>query len=337
MSRLGEDIKVQAIFAGKFRRYNHIPFWRQLLMPSVVLPNIIDLVLIILGFIQSFNKLVIWRPDVIFTKGGFVCLPVGLAAFLLKIPLVTHDSDAHPGLTNRVLGRWARAIATGAPLEYYNYPKDKTKYIGVPISPDFHIFSKEEKRLARKEWGIDQTKPLVVITGGGLGAKRLNDTVNLIAKDLLKSASVALISGEDQYKELSQTKLGRLKGFHLLAFVSKDIAKLLGAADVVVARAGATTILELAALAKPTILVPNAKLTGGHQLKNAEVYADKGAVVILDEDIMVNHPNLLSLEINSLLSKPSLCQKMSEALSSFAKPQAALEMARIIIKNAKKN
>lgn len=331
-----DRMKVHFVLSGKFRRYNHIPFWRQLLMPSIVVPNLFDLFLIVAGFFQSFIKLVLWRPDVIFTKGGFVCLPVGLAAFILRIPLVTHDSDAHPGLTNRILSKWATAIATGAPLEYYNYPKDKVSYIGIPISSSFHRFSKKEKVLARRKWGIDEVKPLIVVTGGGLGAKRLNDTIAKIAKKLLKSASIVLISGDDQYEELNRTGLGELKDFHLFPFIANDIASLLGSADVVVARAGATTILELAALAKPTILVPNLALTGGHQLKNAQVYADKGAVIVFDEDTMVDYPNLLTLEINALLSKPDLCKKMSDAFYSFSKPDASLDMANIIIKSAKR-
>jgi len=85
--------------------------------------NIVDFFKVVGGFFQSLYKLVVWRPDIVFTKGGYVCLPVGIAAHVLRIPLVIHDSDAHPGLTNRILSQWATAIATGAPLEYYQYPK----------------------------------------------------------------------------------------------------------------------------------------------------------------------------------------------------------------------
>ena len=83
------------------------------------------------GFVQSLVKLLIWRPDVVFTKGGFVCLPVGLSAKILGIPLVIHDSDAHPGLTNRILAKWAKSIGTGAPLKHYPYPAAITRYVGI--------------------------------------------------------------------------------------------------------------------------------------------------------------------------------------------------------------
>ena len=130
MHHFDDTIPVQPIFSGKLRRYHTLPLWRQLLRPvTIVFPNLRDIFFVVCGFVQSFFKLLVWRPDVVFTKGGYVCLPVGLAAKILRIPLVIHDSDAHPGLTNRVLSRWATAIATGAPLEYYPYPKKISRYV----------------------------------------------------------------------------------------------------------------------------------------------------------------------------------------------------------------
>ena len=259
MGHFDANIPISTILAGKYRRYNHVSIWRQLLWPSVVLMNIRDSFFVGFGFLQSIIKLVIWRPDVVFTKGGFVCLPVGIAARILRIPLVIHDSDAHPGLTNRVLSKWATLIATGAPLEFYSYPVEKTRYVGIPISSDFHEFSDKERQSAKQQWGISDKHPLIVITGGGLGAGRINNTVVLILDDLLKLGSVVLVSGVGQYDELRAITPVNNNRFQLHSFVSKDMAKLLGAADVVVTRAGATTILELAALAKPTILIPNGK------------------------------------------------------------------------------
>src|SRR5690606_36158674 len=107
-----ESIELEPILGGKFRRYNGISWWGHLRRPSIVWPNVRDGFLVFVGFFQSLFKLMVWRPDVVFAKGGFVCMPVGLAAKLLRIPLVIHDSDAHPGLTNRVLGKFAQYIAT---------------------------------------------------------------------------------------------------------------------------------------------------------------------------------------------------------------------------------
>jgi UDP-N-acetylglucosamine--N-acetylmuramyl-(pentapeptide) pyrophosphoryl-undecaprenol N-acetylglucosamine transferase len=295
------------------------------------LPNLRDFLLVGLGFIQSLTKLVFWRPDVVFTKGGFVCLPVGLAAHLLKIPLVIHDSDAHPGLTNRILARWAQAIATGAPLEYYPYPRSKTQYVGIPIAPEFHIFSSEERREAKRSLGVDESRPLVVVTGGGLGAQRINNATVAALDELLAVTSVILISGVGQYEELRNKTPNNDRRFQLHAFVSDGMARMLGAADVVVTRAGATTILELAALAAPTILVPNAFLTGGHQLKNAAVYAEKQAVELILEDDMLADPQYLARTVSSLLSDEARRRALSVAIHEFARPAAAKTMAEMII------
>ena len=330
MSSFDDSIAVQTITAGKLRRYNHLNLWQHLLWPSLMFKNLGDLFLVGVGFIQSLFKLIIWRPDVVFTKGGYVCLPVGMAAHVLKIPLVIHDSDAHPGLTNRILSRWATSIGTGAPLEYYHYPKSKAKYTGIPINAAFTPFTKNQQWDAKREWGIDPDAPLLVVTGGGLGARRLNETVVKILKKLQKSASVILLSGVGQYDEL-KTKLPKNnEHFQLHAFTSQ-MPQLLGAADVVVTRAGATTILELAALAKPTILVPNAALTGGHQIKNAAVYEDAKAAVVLVEDDTVENPDLLLQAVKTLLDNPRATQAMARRFSAFAKPDAAKDMAKMIL------
>lgn len=326
-----DDIPVHVILAGKFRRYAHVPMWRQLFWPSVLLPNIRDLVFIAAGFVQSFFKLIMWRPDVVFTKGGYVCLPVGIAAKLLRIPLVIHDSDAHPGLTNRVLAKWADAIATGAPLEHYNYPAAISRYVGIPISDAFTPFSSASKRRAKKEWDLAVDRPLLVVTGGGLGARRINDTIAKALSELGELCSVVLISGTDQYQELKKLFPANDNNIQLHAFVPQGLSSLLGAAEVVVARAGATTILELAALEKPTILVPNARLTGGHQVKNATVYSRADAVILLDEDDMYNNPEVLVEAINNILSRPQEAKAMGRRFAEFARPHAASDMAEMII------
>lgn len=329
------SLRVDRITAGKFRRYNHISAWRQALLVSIVLRNIGDMFLVVFGIIQSLTKLILWRPDVVFTKGGYVCLPVGIAAHLLRIPLVIHDSDAHPGLTNRILARYATKIATGAPLEYYSYPKEKTTYVGVPTGSFYKPFSSKEKSAAKKEWGLSEDRPLIVITGGGLGATRINDAVKASLDRLMKLGSVVLISGTAQYDALRRSLPENNQNFQLHAFVS-GIVSLFGAADVVVARAGATTILELAALKKPTILVPNAKLTGGHQVKNAAVYSAADAVLVLDENKFSTNDKILPNAVKKLLEDPKGANEMAERFGEFAKPDAAKDVANMILKAAKR-
>ncbi len=336
MNNFDDTIPVHTIFAGKLRRYHHISTIGHLLWPSLVLQNIIDGFYVFLGFFQSIIKLLLWRPDIVFAKGGYVCLPVGIATYLLNIPLVIHDSDAHPGLTNRILSRFASCIATGAPLEFYPYPSGKTHYVGIPISSEFHRFSEKEKNIARKKWGIRTDRPLVVVTGGGLGASRINDAIITTLNEWQRIGSLILVSGAGQYDELRAITPPNDENFQLHPFIFKDMASLLGTADVVISRAGATTILELATLAKATVLVPNAKLSGGHQLKNADVYQKRDAVIVVDENELEKRPKILAKEVKKIIENPSLLRKMGDKLSDFARPNAARDVADLILKNIKK-
>jgi UDP-N-acetylglucosamine--N-acetylmuramyl-(pentapeptide) pyrophosphoryl-undecaprenol N-acetylglucosamine transferase len=324
-------IPVHTITAGKFRRYYHLTVLQQLTWPALVLQNIGDAFKVGVGCIQSFFKLLAWRPDVVFTKGGYVCLPVGLAAHILRIPLVIHDSDAHPGLTNRVLSRWASFIGTGAPLEYYSYPADRSKYVGIPIAKEFHRYSLAEQLAAKQEWGVATDQPLIVVTGGGLGAARINGVVAKTLPLLQHIGSVVLVAGAGQFDELRSLLPPDSQHFQLYPYVT-NMHSLLGAADVVVTRAGATTILELAALQKPTILIPNGKLTGGHQLKNAAVYTEAGAVVVIDEEQLDIDTSLLAKEISRLLSDHKETAAMAQRFQLFSKPDAAKDMANMIMK-----
>ncbi|HEU5121947.1 MAG TPA: UDP-N-acetylglucosamine--N-acetylmuramyl-(pentapeptide) pyrophosphoryl-undecaprenol N-acetylglucosamine transferase [Candidatus Saccharimonadales bacterium] len=325
------SILVETIIAGKLRRYHTLPFWKQLLRPfSILLPNIRDIFLVGCGLVQSIIKLVLWRPDVIFTKGGYVCLPVGCAAWLLNIPLVIHDSDTHPGLTNRILARFATAIATGAPLKYYPYPENKSFYVGTPVGKEFKPVEVEKQRELKAKLGFDIKRPLVVITGGGLGAQNINDAVVKRLSELLEITSVVLIAGAGLYDEVKALTPQDDPRFQLHPFISGNMQEYLGAADVVIARAGATTILELAALAKPTVLIPSPYLTGGHQLKNAAVYAENGAVEVIDELELDANPQLLVDTLAALLANPRRRAEMGALFHDFAKPHAAKDMAEVI-------
>lgn len=329
ISEFDSTTRVDVIAAGKFRRYNHVPMWRQLLWPSVVFPNIRDGFRFGVGFIQSITKLLVWRPDVVFTKGGFVCLPVGLAARILRILLVIHDSDAHPGLTNRILAKWATTIATGAPLKHYSYPSDRSHYVGIPVGKAFQPFTPAQKAAARKTWSITSPKPLIVITGGGLGAQRINNAIVAARNELKVFSTIVLISGAAQYDELRARVGEDTDDFQLHGFVT-DMVTLLGAADGVVARAGATTILELAALGAPTILIPNAQLTGGHQVKNAQVYEEQNAVIVVNETELLSHPEVLIEKMRSLVQESDTADTLRKSFLSFAKPLAAKDMAQLI-------
>jgi UDP-N-acetylglucosamine--N-acetylmuramyl-(pentapeptide) pyrophosphoryl-undecaprenol N-acetylglucosamine transferase len=202
--------------------------------------------------------------------------------------------------------------------------------VGIPINEEFTPLAPQERMQFKQELGFDPKRPLIVVTGGGLGARRINDAVAKRLDAILDISSVLLISGTAQYDEMRAVTSETDPRFQLHAFVSHGMASMLGAADIVVTRAGATTILELAALARPTILIPNGYLTGGHQLKNAAAYAENGAVEVLDERELEANPQLLLDLLTTLLTNPVRLSQMSKAFHAFAKPQAASDMADII-------
>lgn len=330
-------VPVSVIAAGKLRRYHGVSIWKQLADIPTTCKNIRDTALVAVGLVQSLWLLKRWKPDVVFSKGGFVCLPMGIAAHWLKIPLVIHDSDAHPGLTNRILARYARYIATGAPLEYYNYPESKARYTGIPIDRSFRKLSAAEISDARGDLGLpDASRPLVVVTGGGLGARRINQAILATAQKLIDDGvSVIHITGQGEFAA-SEKLAPESVHYKLLPFVSRDMARVLGAADLVVARAGATTMLELAALGSAVIIVPNPMLTGGHQLKNAAVYQGADAAEIIDEAALVEHPSKIYDEITTLLKSAARRELLGKNLHTFARPDAALDVARLVVEAAAK-
>lgn len=331
------QVPVTVIAAGKLRRYHGVSIWKQLLDIPTTLKNIRDTTLVAVGLVQSLWLLGRWKPDVVFSKGGFVCLPMGIAAHWLKIPLVIHDSDAHPGLTNRILARYARYIATGAPLEYYNYPESRARYTGIPIDRSFQRLSPAKIKDARGDLGLpDASRPLVVVTGGGLGARRINQATLAIAQQLLNDGvSVVHITGQAEF-EASEKLAPESVHYKMLPFVSRGMARLLGAADVVVTRAGATTMLELAALGSAVIIVPNPILTGGHQLKNAAVYQGAKAAEVIDETNLADHPSELYDKITTLLKSDHHRKTLGDNLHKFARPDAALDVARLVVEAAAK-
>lgn len=333
MAGFDKRIHVETVVAGKLRRYHHLSKRQHFTTPSVIFPNIRDSFLVVIGIMQSLLRMLFWRPDVVFAKGGYVCLPVGIAAWLLRIPLVIHDSDAVPGLTNRLLAPLAVKIATGLPLEHYSYPDAKAQYVGIPIDASYRIVTDAEKRAFKAKLGFDN-RPLTVFAGGGQGSRSMNDAVALHLKDMLKFTNVLLLSGASQYDELRSLTPQDDPRFVLKDFVP-GLPQVFGAADVVVSRAGATQILELAALGCPTVLVPNKRLIW--QVKHAKVYVDHNAVLLLDEDEIQNQNDrqLVSM-LKQLFDDESLRKKLGLNIHAQARPNAARDMVKVVDEAARK-
>jgi UDP-N-acetylglucosamine--N-acetylmuramyl-(pentapeptide) pyrophosphoryl-undecaprenol N-acetylglucosamine transferase len=324
------------ILAGKWRRYHGVGWVDHLLDFKTLLKNLRDGLFFGIGLMQSFGILLFWHPKVVFVKGGYVGLPVGLAAVLLRIPIVTHDSDAVPGLTNKLLSRFAKALAVGLPPEAYRnyYPMSKLHFTGVPIRPEFFLKLDEQANALKESLGFDNQNIVITILGGSLGAIRLNEAVFSSLKELLADPQRRLIwvTGSRQYEDIKQ-RLKSLPAFskrlQIMDFVT-EMPKFMAASDVLISRAGATTIAELAALAKPIILVPNQFLTNGHQLKNAALLEAEQAAIVIQEPALAQHPQLLAEAVDKILGDNKLAALLGQNLHKLAVTDATARIVDVI-------
>jgi UDP-N-acetylglucosamine--N-acetylmuramyl-(pentapeptide) pyrophosphoryl-undecaprenol N-acetylglucosamine transferase len=341
-----QDEDIDAVFtvrAGKLRRY-HGEGVAQLLDIPTLLKNIRDMLWTVMGIWQAFWLLRRLRPDVVFVKGGFVGVPVGLGAALLRIPYVTHDSDALPGLANRIIAPWASKHAVALPAEIYTYPPEKTVMVGVPLAHHYQPVTAPAMRMYRKQLSLDQFEQVVFVTGGGLGAQRLNDAVFDCVPDLLRrypALSIVQLAGRNQEADLRQRYKNELslhdqKRVQVRGFVT-NLYAYSGAADVIITRAGATSIAEFAAQAKACIVVPNPLLAGGHQLKNAKVLADRKAVKMVNEDVLNHDHHALLPPLVELLDNPDKAVALGKSLATLAQPDAAQHLAMVLLEAATKH
>ncbi|MBQ6130525.1 UDP-N-acetylglucosamine--N-acetylmuramyl-(pentapeptide) pyrophosphoryl-undecaprenol N-acetylglucosamine transferase [Candidatus Saccharibacteria bacterium] len=348
ITTLGEDegqlkMKVRKVVSGKFRRYSgwkmkdYIKLWR-ITLGELVLKNIGNGFLFLFGIGQSYVRLLSHknRPDAIFLKGGYVGLPVGIVAGWLGIPYVIHESDAAAGLANRLLMRKATVVATGFPTE----ESEKVKFVGIPVGDEFRKVTESQQRRFKKELGFSPERSLVVITGGSQGSERINQAVTEVLSELLKTAEVGIVVGRKHKEKLEELRKfekfeeGKLtSGFRAWEFNS-NMRELLGAADVVVSRAGATTIAELSALEKAVILIPFADLPNSHQMKNAERLAEAGAVRVVNDEEMTKKPEELLTAVAELVRRPAERKKLAGKLHEeiFKEGKGAAErLAEIVV------
>ncbi|MCY4344169.1 MAG: UDP-N-acetylglucosamine--N-acetylmuramyl-(pentapeptide) pyrophosphoryl-undecaprenol N-acetylglucosamine transferase [Gammaproteobacteria bacterium] len=266
----GEDWGYHGIASGKLRRYFS---WR----------NATDAFSVLRGLWQSHRLLGRLRPDVIFSKGGFVSFPVVLAGWLRRIPVIAHESDVSPGLANRLAMPFLSVLATSFPIARPRMLRGGLIHCGSPVRPE--LLSGDPAR-GRERAGASAGVPLVLVTGGSLGAESLNALVRQAAPQLVKHCHLAHVCGPGKAVPLG------LPGYRAFEFVAEGWGDLLAAADAVVSRAGANAVFELLALGKPNLLVPLPKTASrGDQIENAD-YAERAgySLVIPEEDL--NAPRL---------------------------------------------
>lgn len=320
-----EKIKIKHISAGKIRNGFSI---------GNIFYNLIDILFKIpFGILQSFFYIFFLSPDLIFSKGGFGSVPSILSGKLLLAPIFIHESDIVPGKANQFLSKFALEIFTSFPKTQY-FPSQKMILVGNPIRTEILNISKER---AKKFFKLSETKPVILILGGSQGAQRINNKILEILPALLKDFYIIHQCGEKNLKEIySEAKaiLGENKelkdSYHLFPFLNEvKLSLAYAASDLIISRAGSGSIFEIAAVNKPSILIPLPESAQNHQVRNAYHYGSNGACIVLEE---TNLTSYFFLErIKQLFIYPNNLKKMAEKAKEFSRPQAAKVIAEYIV------
>lgn len=308
-NKLAKEYKIpyRSVLSGKLRRY-------------FSLENLVDPFKILIGFFQSFFIILSFHPSVIFAKGGYVTFPVVLAGWILRVPIITHESDVVMGLANRWEADFARKICVGFPVQFYqDLPFRKLIYTGNPVRKQFN-------NLTMKQGNHESRLPVILITGGSQGARFINQTIAAIMGDLTKKFKVIHIAGKNDYQWLKKNKWSNYK---LFDFTDK-MPEFMAQADLIISRAGANTLAEISYLGKPSILIPLPSAANNHQAKNAEIYAKKNAAVVVSEKGLT--PDNLKDIIERLMEDKELLKNLGDQAKSLSQPDAAEAIGEEIIK-----
>lgn len=298
--------------------------------------NIVDAVKTFFATIQAVFILYKIFPDVVFSKGGYSAVPIVIAAKILGIPLIIHESDSYPGRANKLAARWAKRIAISYREAVEYFPAEKTAYVGHIVRQDVREPLTEG---AYEYLKMNMALPTILIVGGSQGAKIINETITNSLDMLLENYQIIHQVGTKNFEEVESISKILLKDnpnkdrYHVYPYLNKLALRMsAGVADLIISRAGAGFIAEIASWKKPSIIVPITKSNGDHQRKNAYNYAATGACEVIEEKNLT--PHVLVSEINRLFADKEIMQKMSDSTSAFVNPDAEDEIAREIIKLA---
>lgn len=300
--------------------------------------NFTDIFRMILGFFQSLWLLLRYMPDVVFSKGGAVAVPVVVVAWLYRIPILTHESDAMPGTANRIIGKFADRIAIGYPTAKAYFAAGKTVYTGNPVRGELLAGNLDR---ARTRFGLLTGKPVLTVLGGSQGARILNQALVRAARLLSEHFQIVHQTGSEKYDETVGwlEELGIHKDdstYRAVAFLqTEEMADLLSVTDIVICRSGAGTIAEVAATGRvAAILVPHSAGSNEHQRMNAYEVARSGGAVVLDENNLGE--NFLFNKAVQLWQEESVRVRMIEALKQWYRADAADVIAQGIVGLLKK-
>lgn len=309
-------LSFQHVPNGKIRRY---------ISPKAILLNIRDLFLIGYGIIIAIRLIRKDQPNTIFSKGGPGALPVAIGAYFTRTPLITHESDAVIGATNRIISLFAETVLTAFPADVYpaSYAR-KIVSVGLPIRREF-CRPHQNQRLRR---------PMILITGGSQGSHAINLLVASLLPDLLSWASVTHICGAQSLQKMEDVKQSLpqvLADHYAVLDFTPDIASYMHEASLVVTRAS-STIFEIATLKKPMILIPLPGSANDHQMKNAEIFLRHKAALVLNQNNLT--PHLLYETIQAVLYDRKIMSELVEGTRHFSCCGSADHVATLVLQSA---
>lgn len=318
------NIPFKAVTTGKLRRS---------LSPRDLMRNFVDAFRIPLGILQAALTVARVRPTVVFSTGGFVSVPIGLAAALFRVPYLMHEQTLALGLANRILAKFASRILLSheASLEHLTPAARKRAVVtGNPVRPAV-LAGDPARGLAA--YGLDPAMPLVLVTGGATGAQQINRMLTGALPHLLERCQVVHQCGGhglDEMRAVAASLPPHLAHrYQVVDFIHDELPDLLAAAAVVVARSGAGTVAELTALGKACILVPYPVSAGDEQRITARHLAEAGAAVMLDGAEAT--PERLYADLAGLLGDPRRCAEMARNAATHGKPDAAARVVTEIL------
>jgi len=306
-----QRISFKGIMVGK---------WRSYFTTDSVLLNIVDIFKNAIGLFQSLFILMSFRPDLVFAKGGYVTFPMIFWSRIFRITLVIHESDIIIGKANMWASDIAKKIFVGFPIdEYRNIKKDKLVYTGIPIVNQFNTGLNNK---------IKKQKPLILVTGGSQGSQKINNLIWEIVSQLVKKYEIYHLVGSDNISKIPKNLLN-IDSYNYSGF-SSQIYDQMSHADLVISRSGASTLMEISSLEKPSILIPLSTSSANHQLLNAMFFEEKKAAIVLDENKLT--ADMLLDMINQLIADPKKLEILGHNAKSISQNNADKIIANELLK-----
>ncbi|MDA8597059.1 UDP-N-acetylglucosamine--N-acetylmuramyl-(pentapeptide) pyrophosphoryl-undecaprenol N-acetylglucosamine transferase [Candidatus Pacebacteria bacterium] len=311
-------------------KYKYVPAGKQRNYRSFL--NFIDKFAVFFGIFVAIKRLYALYPDVVMSKGGFTSVPVVIAAWILKIPIVIHESDATPGRANRFAARFARYIGISYDDAAAHFPAEKIALTGIPIRKFFSVQQPNPHAYLR----LPTDKHVLFVTGGSLGAERINNLILDSLDELLPNYTIVHQVGDTHEETVSKNAGSLIKDLSLLEhyfvfghMTGEQIAAAEQAASLIISRAGSTSIAEIALAGKPSILIPIPEDISHDQRTNAYAYARTGAATVIEEKNLVDA--LLVPEVNRILGSKKVYDAMAAATKTFTRPGAAYTLADTLL------